>query len=150
MTAHQIQLRAAAVMRHEGFVLLHRRTNDAFWALPGGRIEAGEDARSALVREIHEELSETVDCGELLHVVENFFSHAGRPHHEIGFYFRAQFNAASPLLDKTKRHCGVEGQKLEFQWFALDALRALDLRPAFLREAIAQPVLAFQHVVQRA
>ena len=150
MTAHQINLRAAAVMLHEGFVLLHRRKGDAFWALPGGRIEAGEDACSALVREMHEELSETVDCGELLYVVENFFSHAGQPHHEIGFYFRAQFNATSPLLDKTKRRCGVEAPKqLEFQWFALDALQVLDLRPPLLREALTHPVLSFQHVVQR-
>src|SRR5690606_27284720 len=68
MTAHQIQLRAAAVMLHEGLVLLHRRKGDAFWAMPGGHIETGEDARGALVREMQEELSETVDCGELLYV----------------------------------------------------------------------------------
>jgi ADP-ribose pyrophosphatase YjhB (NUDIX family) len=150
MADHRIQLRAAAVVIHERFVLLHRREGDTFWALPGGRIEHGEDARGALVREMKEELSESVDCGELLYVVENFFSHAGQPHHEVGLYFRAQFNAASPLLNKSKRHCGVEDLKrLEFQWFAQDALRALDLRPAFLREAIAQPVHSFQHVVQR-
>ncbi|MDR7151319.1 8-oxo-dGTP pyrophosphatase MutT (NUDIX family) [Hydrogenophaga palleronii] len=150
MTEHSIQFRAAAVVVHEGFVLLHQRAGDAFWALPGGRIERGEDARSALVREMNEELSAPIDCGELLYVVENFFNHGGQPHHEIGLYFLAQFNAATPLLDKSKCHRGVEGLKrLDFQWFAPDELPALDLRPAFLRGVISQPVLAFQHLVQR-
>lgn len=150
MADHRLQLRAAAVVIHEGFVLLHRRTGDAIWALPGGRIEPGEDARSALLREMREELDEGMDCGELLYVVENFFSHAGQPHHEVGLYFRAHLNPASPLLQKSHPHKGIEDQKqLEFQWFAQNELPELNLRPAFLREALSQTVLSVQHVVQR-
>jgi ADP-ribose pyrophosphatase YjhB (NUDIX family) len=150
MTDGRFQLRTACIWIHDGSVLLHRLASDAFWALPGGRIESGEDARSALMREMKEELNETVECGELLCVVENFFNHAGKPHHEIGFYFLAQFHSGSKLLDKSKLHGGVEVTKqLEFNWFAVNALESVDLRPALLRSIIAQPGLAFQHLVQR-
>lgn len=43
IAGHRFQLRAAAVVVHGGFVLLHRLQGDAFWALPGGRVEPGED-----------------------------------------------------------------------------------------------------------
>ena len=150
VAGHRFQLRAAAVVVHDGFILLHRLEGDAYWALPGGRVEPGEDAASTLVREMAEELNESIECAELLYVVENFFAHASKPNHEIGLYFRAQFNPASALLDKSRSHAGVEdGIRLEFRWFPRESLREVDLRPSFLRESLAQSLLGFQHIVQR-
>ena len=41
-----------------------------WWEFPGGKIEPGEEAAAAVVREIAEELSLVVEPLELLHVVE--------------------------------------------------------------------------------
>jgi len=147
---HRFQLRAAAVVVHDGFVLLHRLEGYKFWALPGGRVEPGEDARSALEREMLEELNEDVECAELLYVVENFFEHAAKPNHEIGLYFRAQLSPVSTLLDKSRTHAGVEdGKRLEFRWFLIKQLHDVDLRPSFLGTSLSKPTLDFQHMVQR-
>ena len=55
---------AAAITRANGSVLLHCRPEGSdhagLWEFPGGKVEHGEDARSALVREISEE------CGLVL------------------------------------------------------------------------------------
>ena len=150
IAGHRFQLRAAAVVVHDGFALLHRLEGDEYWALPGGRVEPGEDAQSTLQREMMEELNERVECAELLYVVENFFEHAGKPNHENGLYFRVQLAPASRLLDKSRSHAGVEGGKrLEFRWFAVEQLAEVDVRPSFLRESLARRPLGFQHIVQR-
>ena len=150
IAGHRFQLRAAAVVVHDGFVLLHRLEGDEYWALPGGRVEPGEDARSTLEREMVEELNEHVECAELLYVVENFFEHASKPNHEIGLYFRVQLDATSKVLDKSSSHAVVEGGKqLEFRWFLSEQLHEVDLRPSFLRGSLSRHTLGFQHIVQR-
>lgn len=150
IASHRFQLRAAAVVVHGGFVLLHRLLGDAFWALPSGRVEPGEDGQTTLVREMREELDAEVACAGLLYAVENFFEHAGQANHAIGLHFRVQCEADFPLLDKPRDHTGVEGdQRLAFRWFPVALLHAVDLRPAFLRDILSQPHLDFQHIAQR-
>lgn len=150
ISGHRFQLRAAAVVTHEGFVLLHQREGDNYWALPGGRVEPGEDARMTVEREMAEELNEEIECGELLYVVENFFEHEGKPNHEIGLYFQAKIRSNSIRLDKSQSHAGSEAEKfLKFHWFRMEDVPQLNLRPFFLRESLANPMPSFKHVVQR-
>lgn len=146
----RFQVRAAAAILHEGWLLLHRARPDRHWALPGGRVDIAERAAAAVERELLEELAEPVSCGPLLFVVENFFSHAGKANHELGLYFSAALREDSPLLSKDRTHAGVESHtELEFRWFRQLELPSIDLRPAFLRDSLSQPSPRFQHVVQR-
>ena len=56
---------AAALTDGAGRILLQRRRKDAehggLWEFPGGKLEPGEHPRSALVREIAEELAVVID-----------------------------------------------------------------------------------------
>ena len=132
--SHRFQLRAAAVAIEGGHVLLHRLEGDTFWALPGGRVEAGEQGSATVVREFQEELGLRVECCELLGVGENFFSHEGEAHHEIGLYFSIALPCDSVLRDFAKIYRGIEGARnLDFKWFPLDQLLVTDLRPTALR-----------------
>ncbi len=147
---HRFQLRAGALAWFQGHILLHRLEGDDFWALPGGRIELGEEATHAIEREFNEELGIAVQCGELLCVGENFFEHQGEPHHEIGMYFSVQLLQTSSLLELDVTHFGVEGnQRLEFKWFNRATLKELDFRPLALREMLAPGVTLQRHFVQR-
>jgi len=146
----RFQVRAAAVILHAGCALLHRAPGDGYWALPGGRVEVGEEASATIVREMREELGEEVECGRLLHVAENFFDLAGRRNHEIGFYFLVSLPEDSPRLDKTRSYRGIESHlDLEFRWFPIAELAAVNLRPTFLHASLASDPLAFSHAVQR-
>lgn len=147
---HRFNLRAAAVFLQENAILLHRLEGDAIWALPGGRVDPGEEAAAAVVREMMEEVGEVVDCGELLYVVENFFEHQSKPNHEIGLYFLAHLSSESPLQSTAHSHFGIEGsRRLEFRWFQLSELAAVNLHPSFLRAALSKSPLVFKHVVHR-
>ena len=61
---------AAAIGPQEGRWLMHRRPEDkahgGLWEFPGGKIEAGEGARAALVREIAEECGLDVDPAQMV------------------------------------------------------------------------------------
>jgi len=51
-------------------VVKHRKDGRSYWLLPGGGIRVGESAKTALQREIREELNISVVVGDLLFVVE--------------------------------------------------------------------------------
>ena len=63
----------AAVIIKDGKVFATQRGYGEFkgwWEFPGGKIELGECAEEALVREIREELAADIEVGELLKTVE--------------------------------------------------------------------------------
>lgn len=145
--------RVAGVAVHEGRVLLHRSEHDDFWALPGGRLEVGETSADALRREMLEEVNVDVSVGRLLWVVENFFHHypldqppdtsLSNAHHEIGLYLSMELPAE--LLSATSfmggELAGTANEfALEFRWFDRTAMTEIDLRPALLRELLAEPL----------
>ncbi|WP_109483693.1 NUDIX domain-containing protein [Paraburkholderia sp. C35] len=147
---YRFNLRAVAVITTADHVLLHRLEGDEYWSLPGGRVEAGEDAATTVAREMREELALSVEVGPLLWIVENFFTGGGQPHHEVGLYFATEVPPDARILDLHARHIGDEqGSKLEFAWFNRRALADIDVRPVFLRDALAQSPLQFAHVVNR-
>ena len=68
-----VEVVAAVVYDGEGRVLATKcapHKHGGGWEFPGGKIEPGEAARDAVVREMQEELNVTVQVGELLHTVE--------------------------------------------------------------------------------
>ena len=46
---------SAVVINNEGKILLHRRSDNDLWALPGGAMEIGESISETIVREVKEE-----------------------------------------------------------------------------------------------
>jgi 8-oxo-dGTP pyrophosphatase MutT (NUDIX family) len=58
----------AVVFDAQGRLLLHRRTDNGRWALPGGAIETGETAEESIVREVWEETGYRVVVTRLIGV----------------------------------------------------------------------------------
>ena len=62
----RIEVAAAVILRDDGkFLLAERPAGKAYaryWEFPGGKVENGESADSALKRELHEELGIEVEC----------------------------------------------------------------------------------------
>ncbi len=55
---------SAIVVNDQGEVLLHRRSDNSLWALPGGVMDIGESIAEAIMREVREEtgLSVRPEC----------------------------------------------------------------------------------------
>lgn len=52
---------SAIVTNDKGEILVHRRTDNDLWALPGGGMELGESITDTIVREVQEETGLRVD-----------------------------------------------------------------------------------------
>ena len=61
------------IVRHRALLLAYSNNKQA-WYLPGGKIDAGETAKQALLREIREELALNLDAEQL-----HFYTHISAP-----------------------------------------------------------------------
>jgi len=130
-------------------VLLHRMEHHDHWALPGGRCEMQEASNVTLFREYQEEIGETVEVGNSLFMVENFFNYEGEQFHELSLMYEVKFPAKSPYLQQ-ETFIGKEGaDDLIFKWIPLNELEEINLYPIFLKEKLKEKAIVFEHIIHR-
>ncbi|HPF23462.1 MAG: 8-oxo-dGTP diphosphatase MutT [Hyphomonas sp.] len=92
MTRRLVLVVAAALYNDKGEILLAQRPEGkqlaGLWEFPGGKVEPGETPEAALVRELHEELSITVNESELEPIT--FASHTYAEFHLLMPLYRCQ------------------------------------------------------------
>jgi 8-oxo-dGTP pyrophosphatase MutT (NUDIX family) len=108
----------------DGRVLLVRQKDGKNTFLPGGHIDPGEKAESALVREIEEETGMSAVVKSFVGAVEHRWTENGQENHEINLVFEA----AVPGLDPGAPPESLES-RLEFIWSGLEDLESLNLQP---------------------
>src|SRR3989344_455570 len=84
MEDKKIIIKVRAIILHEGRLLVVRHPHDTGLALPGGKLEWGEDVKECLSREIIEELGVKPDIGRLFYI--NTFTQTDNKHY-VEFFF---------------------------------------------------------------
>lgn len=129
----KLNIRAAAVILHNGRILVEQAVNAPFAVCPGGRIKFGETAEAAIERELTEELGEKPDIVRPLYIHQNFFTMQGIRYHEICFFFSAE--VSSNICAKTSVK-NLNGSS-QFVWVKLDELPNMSFYPEFLKRSAA-------------
>ena len=64
-------VRSAALIRHNDYYFISKREDKDYYSIPGGRINYGEDSKSAILRELKEELNWNINPADvkLVHVI---------------------------------------------------------------------------------
>lgn len=128
----KVEVAAAVILRPDGSFLLGQRAPGTFypgyWEFPGGKVEAGETPRQALLRELHEELGIEVDTAYPWIVREHVYEHAHvRLHffHVVAWHGELQDHVHSALA-----------------WQSVDTLDTLDVSPMLPANAPVLKALA--------
>ena len=89
---------AAAVIVRNGRVLLSQRKGGSHlagaWEFPGGKVEAGEDPKAALVRELDEELGVRAVIGDIVEVTFHSYEEAQKS--VLLLFYEASLEEGSP------------------------------------------------------
>ena len=93
MTEHQRS--AGGVVLRDGQMLLISLKEGSRWQLPKGRIEAGESAEQAAVREVEEETGVAGTPVVPLERIEYWFFEAGRQIHKTVDFFLLSYRSGS-------------------------------------------------------
>jgi ADP-ribose pyrophosphatase YjhB (NUDIX family) len=140
--------RVGAIVIRDRHALLTRNLAEDYWFTPGGRVEIGESAHTAIEREIIEELGLVGRIERLLWSSENFFRIGGTSCHEIALYFLVVLPEDAHTDLSAKFYCEeMDGTRFEFAWHRIDALDEISLVPGFLVDALANLPEAPQHIL---
>lgn len=103
-------------LRDDSVLLIRRGTppRQGEWSLPGGRIEPGERAMDAALRELREETGVEAEITGLIDVVDGLFPEAGR--HYVLIDYAARWLSGEPVAGD---------DALEARFVALDEVEAL-------------------------
>ncbi|MEO0881669.1 MAG: NUDIX domain-containing protein [Pseudomonadota bacterium] len=108
----------AAILNEAGELLLIQRLRPpepGHWGLPGGKIDFGEPAETAVKREIAEELGIEIALTGLACLTETIGADDGR--HWVAPVYGARIMSGAPGIQEPEKHGG-------WGWFALNALPA--------------------------
>lgn len=136
-SAERVLASAFAVVRDDaGYVLLARRADDHYWELPGGRIEVGESAAEAAMREVGEETGLKIDILSLAGVDSDpshilVYPDEGASQ-QVAIYFHARPNMANPHQEiRPDQH-----EIIDVTWADPADLNTREMHPAMRRRLL--------------
>lgn len=114
-----------AVVEDDGKILLIHKTDNDFWALPGGGHDPGESIRDTVVREVREETGYDVDVTGIVGTYTN-------PHHVMAYddgEVRQQFSIcfSAHLLGG---HAATSSESKAVEWVQPSAIDELPMHPS--------------------
>ena len=130
-----IELIARGICVEGGKLLVCVNEEYGYGYMPGGHIEFGESASTALAREFQEECGITVVCSPPILGLELSFEQNGKRRHEVSVVFP---------VERHDQSTGIKSLEpdIRFEWWSIESLQTTDLRPSMIRDWI---VTKFDH-----
>ena len=137
----------AVIMRGGRFLMTGSEDADYLYSV-GGRVQFGETAEEAIVREVFEETGTRLDIDRLGFVHENYFvahypeNRRGKLFYELSFFF---YMLVPPDFEPVCASFDDGGSKEFLVWAAPDEPR--NLYPEFFRTELLHPSEGVKHIV---
>lgn len=127
----------AMIISNQKILAMHDERSPYFY-LPGGRVEMGETAEHAVVREVEEELGITPKIVRPLWLNQAFFTEDVDKlnYHELCIYFLMDISHTD-ILSKGDKFSLKEGNRTHtFEWLDFERLKDEYFYPLFLKKEI--------------
>ena len=144
-----INIRVGAIILRDGKFLMAGNARDGYLYSVGGRIQFGETAEEAVVREVEEETGWRLEIDRLGFVHENYFYgdvpgvNDGRLVYEVALYFYMKVPDDFEPVGESRTDDGRVRETI--QWVSPDDPRTI--YPEFYRTELANPVRTVRHFV---
>lgn len=140
---YKLNVRTCAFIRCGDEILLCEHKDKDYYSLPGGHVKMGEDSKTALMRELKEELNYDLCENDLriVRCIENFFTYKGEKIHEYLFVYLT-------VLDKSLYNGdfkNLENDNITMNWVKEDAFILLNVEPGVVKGIISNPNV--EHII---
>jgi len=144
------RLRSAAIIIQNKQVLMVRNDRVPYYYSVGGAVAQNESTEETVLREVLEETGFQYQIDRLAFVLENFFimpvDEEPKKCHEMAFYYLMK------PRESMEFHCeslGINGEKEEMVWLALNQLEDKYLYPTFFKEYLNAIPAGVTHIIER-
>ena len=123
--------RVGAIILLEGRILMAKNPSSTYYYTVGGRVQFGESAQEAVLREVFEETQISMEIDKLAFVHENFYMEESSQKYfqEICMFFLMK---PSPLLAQMDTEAyGKERGDVPLHWLPISELKNLRAYPEF-------------------
>jgi len=120
---------ARGIIQSQGHVLFAKTTGSDYWFLPGGHIEFGESARTAVLREIQEELGLKGLATSFVGAIEHSWPESKKDNHEINLLFNVE------IANCISEQAPVSNEAhLRFEWLKVANLNEFSIEPKPIKD----------------
>ena len=142
-----INIRVGAIIMKDDKVLMVKSKRDDYYYTVGGRIQFGETAQDAILREVKEELGFDMEIDRLGFIKEAYFygtvgSDRERLIYELAFYFYMKVPDDFVIENKTFLEDGTQEY---LEWVPLDTTKTI--YPEFFKTELKNPSREIKHMV---
>ena len=135
----KFNFRVGVIFEYNDSIIIEKGDKANFGVLPGGRVMTLEDTKSALIREVQEEMHFDISKKEikLQDIIENFFTYNGTKYHELYFVYRVKLEENDEIVKRKKeKFINYDSESNYYEYINLDDIDNERIKPEIIKKIV--------------